>query len=162
MLIKPILENFPFLFTRSEGYPGFFEFLVLTFTGWVMYLVIDFGVVYKSAPGIHFRDIMCLYWEINFVEIIVSFILIFVLSYLYISGSLDEFLTLIRINVKFNSNTEIKALLLGFYLKLISVLIRKFTSPVRIQLDGAASVTEDGYPDGRKTGKKKILFKNKS
>lgn len=162
MLLKSIFENFPFLFARSDGYPGFLEFLLLTFAGWIMYLVIDFGVVYKTAPGVHLRDVICLYWEINFVEIIMSFILIFVLSYLYISGSLDEFLALIRINVKFNSNTEIKALLLGFYLKLISVLIRKFTSPVRIQLDGAASVTEDGYPNGRKTGKKKILFKNKS
>ena len=161
MLTKSIIENFPYLFARAESCPGFFEFLMLAFTGWVMYLVIDFGVVYKSAPEIHFRDVICIYWEINFVEIIVSFILIFLLSYFYISGSLDEFLMLIRINVKFNSNTEIKAFLLGFYLKLISVLIRKFTSPVRIQLDDITTVTEDSNMQSRKTGKRKTLFKNK-
>jgi len=114
--------------------PGILTFFLLAFTGWILYLIIDFGVISRATPNIDYRSTVLLYWKVNFVELLVSFILLFVITYLFKSGGLDALFKLLHIDFTFSDNTAIKALITGFNLKIISVAVRKLKSPMSLEL----------------------------
>jgi hypothetical protein len=129
---------------------SWFLFLLMSFAGWLIYLLIDYGVIARSTPELSISNTIKIYWKKNYIEMIISIILLFVIAFLFQKNNLDSILESIGISVDFTKNIWIKALFIGFNMKLISTAIRKYLSPINLSQSDLNKLTNGVLPAPKK------------